>query len=177
MRQSFCFDIEENAMNQVNILPIDYRNARHADALVHLMDIYAKDPMGGANPLNAYARQNLASALAALPTAFGVVAFCGDLPVGIVNCFEGFSTFSCRPLANIHDVVVAPEFRGNGIAIRMLGQVERMARERGCCKLTLEVLEGNRTAQHLYRKFGFDGYRLSPEKGHALFWQKALHQI
>jgi len=164
-------------MNQLDIVPIDYRNSRHADALVYLMDIYARDPMGGASPLNAYAKQNLASALAALPTAFGVLAFCGNQSAGIVNCFEGFSTFACRPLANIHDVVVAPEFRGNGIAIRMLEQAEWMARERGCCKLTLEVLEGNPVAQRLYRKFGFDGYRLSPEKGHALFWQKALPQI
>lgn len=164
-------------MNQVDIVPIDYRNARHADALVYLMDIYARDPMGGGVPLSVYARQNLASALAALPTAFGVLAFCGDLPAGIVNCFEGFSTFACRPLANIHDVIVAPEFRGNGIAIRMLEQAERMARERGCCKLTLEVLEGNPAAQRLYRKVGFDGYRLSPEKGDALFWQKILPQI
>jgi ribosomal protein S18 acetylase RimI-like enzyme len=161
-------------MNPVDILAIDYRNPRHAEALIELMDAYASDPMGGGCPLNDHARKNLVSALAVRPTAFGVIAFAEGRPAGLVNCFEGFSTFACRPLANVHDLIVMPEFRGRGIAIRMLEEVERIARQRACCKLTLEVLEGNDAAQRLYRKFGFDGYRLSPEKGHALFWQKAL---
>ncbi|MEX5689713.1 GNAT family N-acetyltransferase, partial [Pseudomonas silesiensis] len=52
--------------------------------------------------------------------------------------------------------------------------VEEIARQRGCCKLTLEVLEGNEVAQGAYRKLGFDNYQLSPETGRAMFWQKAL---
>jgi hypothetical protein len=30
-----------------------------------------------------------------------------------------------------------------------------VARQRGCCKITLEVLEGNAVAQASYGKFGF----------------------
>ena len=32
--------------------------------------------------------------------------------VGLVNCIEGFSTFACRPLVNVHDVVVRESHRG-----------------------------------------------------------------
>ena len=56
----------------------------------------------------------------------------------------------------------------------MLGLVEQQAIERGCCKLTLEVLEGNQAARRAYDKFGFQSYALNPELGHALCWEKSL---
>ena len=91
-----------------------------------------------------------------------------------MNCFEAFSTFACKPLVNIHDIAVSSEFRGKGISQKMLAVVEEIARKKGCCKITLEVLQGNRVAQNAYRKFGFDNYALDPEAGHAEFWQKSL---
>ena len=56
----------------------------------------------------------------------------------------------------------------------MLGKVELLARDRGCCKLTLEVLEGNAVARSAYEKFGFTGYELDPAMGKAHFWEKKL---
>jgi ribosomal protein S18 acetylase RimI-like enzyme len=56
----------------------------------------------------------------------------------------------------------------------MLEKVEELALEKGCCKLTLEVLQGNTIAQNSYEKFGFANYVLDPEMGSAMFWQKAL---
>lgn len=37
---------------------------------------------------------------------FSVLAFDADQPVGLINAIEGFSTFACKPLINIHDVIV-----------------------------------------------------------------------
>ncbi|OSM02156.1 putative GCN5-related N-acetyltransferase [Magnetofaba australis IT-1] len=56
----------------------------------------------------------------------------------------------------------------------MLAEIEAIARARGCCKVTLEVLENNHAAQSAYRKYGFAGYELRPEAGRALFWEKSL---
>jgi ribosomal protein S18 acetylase RimI-like enzyme len=56
----------------------------------------------------------------------------------------------------------------------MMGEVERIARERGACKLTLEVLSGNAPAMRLYRRIGFAGYQLDPAMGSAQFLQKWL---
>ena len=56
----------------------------------------------------------------------------------------------------------------------MLDEVERIAKEKGCCKLTLEVLEGNIVAKKAYEKFGFSSYELDPATGKALFWEKVL---
>ena len=63
---------------------------------------------------------------------------------------EGFSTFACKPLLNIHDFAVLRPYRGQGIGKLMLGRVKQLAKNLGCCKITLEVLEGNTVARHLY---------------------------
>jgi ribosomal protein S18 acetylase RimI-like enzyme len=158
----------------IETVRVDYANPVHAAALVDLLDSYARDPAGGGEPLSAFARAQLVSQLAARPFIFSVLAFEGDAAVGLVNAIEGFSTFACRPLVNVHDVVVLPDFRGRGIAARMFATVETIAIERGACKLTLEVLSGNLAARGLYEKLGFDDYRLDPAMGHAQFMHKWL---
>lgn len=158
----------------------DYANPVHAQALVSLLDAYAQDPMGGSEPLSEFAKANLISALAARPQVFSVLAFDdalglgAGLPVGFVNCIEGFSTFACQPLVNVHDVAVLPAYRGQRIAEKMLALAEGIARERGACKLTLEVLAGNAGAIKLYDRVGFANYQLDPAVGQAQFLQKWL---
>ena len=152
----------------------DYRDAAQAAALVDLLDAYARDPAGGGTPLDPAVREGLPAALAARPQAFSVLAFDGDKPVGLINCIEGFSTFACKPLVNVHDVVVLPSHRGQRVAQRMFAQVEQEARKRGACKLTLEVLPGNAPALRSYEREGFIGYQLDPAFGHAVFLQKKL---
>ena len=152
----------------------DYADARDAAALVMLLDAYASDPAGGGEPLNAFAKANLVPSLAARPTAFSILAFDGVQPVGLVNCIEGFSTFACKPLVNVHDVAVLASHRGRRIGELMLALAEQIARERGACKLTLEVLSGNQGARRLYERIGFADYQLDPAMGHACFMQKWL---
>jgi len=158
----------------IQVITADYGNPQHARALVTLLDVYARDIMGGGEPLREDVKENLIPALAQRPNAFSILAFAGDEAVGFANCFEGFSTFACKPLVNIHDFAVAPQWRGHGVARRMMDCLEKIARERGCCKITLEVLESNHTAKALYRKCGFSDYKLAAATGNALFWQKYL---
>ncbi len=162
------------------IVDADYANPAHADALVRMLDAYSQDPMGGGERLSEYARTHVVAALAARPFAFSILAFAGgndddaSRAVGLVNCIEGFSTFACRPLINIHDLAVLPGYRGQRIGERMLKRVEGIARERGACKLTLEVLQGNLGAHRLYQRVGFACYELDPKMGQAQFLQKWL---
>ncbi len=161
-------------MDHVAIVPADYANTEHACAVVAMLDSYARDPEGGATPLSEFARSHLVAALAARPNAYSVLAFDAAQPVGLVNCLEGFSTFACQPLVNVHDVVVLASHRGMRIAERMLEVAERLARDRGACKLTLEVLSGNTGATKLYARLGFVQYQLDPQMGSAMFLQKWL---
>jgi GNAT superfamily N-acetyltransferase len=152
----------------------DFSKPAHANAIVYLLNEYAKDDMGGGEPLSAYTQANLIVEMAKRPTFHAVLAFVDNKPAGLINCIEGFSTFACKPLLNIHDVVVLAEFRGKGISSLLLKKAEEIANRLGCCKLTLEVLEGNKLAQAAYIANGFAGYQLDPEMGRAMFWQKKL---
>jgi ribosomal protein S18 acetylase RimI-like enzyme len=142
--------------------------------VVEVLNAYASDPAGGGEALSAFARRHLVTELARRPQAFSVLAWDAEQAVGLVNAIEGFSTFKCRPLVNVHDVAVLASHRGQRIAERMLAKVESLARERGACKLTLEVLSGNHPALKLYHRIGFEDYQLDPSLGEARFMQKWL---
>jgi len=146
----------------------------HASAIIYLLNEYAKDDMGGGMPLSPFVHDNLIAELNKRHGVHVVLAFDDSIPTGLTICLEGFSTFSCKPLLNIHDIIVIKAYRGRGIAKRMLAKAEEIAINKGCCKLTLEVLEGNTVAQTAYMTCGFAGYELDPEMGKAMFWQKKL---
>jgi ribosomal protein S18 acetylase RimI-like enzyme len=152
----------------------NYQDTTDAQHLIELLDDYAKDTMGGAKALTAYTRENLVASLAQTPGAYTVLVYVDDQPAGLANCFQGFSTFKCKPLINIHDLAVSPQFRGLKLSLRLLQAVENEAIARGCCKVTLEVLAGNTIAKQAYLKYGFAGYELDPETGKAEFWEKPL---
>ncbi|PZO19711.1 MAG: GNAT family N-acetyltransferase [Burkholderiales bacterium] len=161
-------------MSHIAVLRADCADPVHAAALVLLLDAYARDPAGGGEGLSDFAKQHLVRELAARPQAYSVLAFDGAQPVGLVNCIEGFSTFACKPLVNVHDVAVLASHRGRGIAEQMLALAESIAKERGAVKMTLEVLSGNHGAVRLYQRIGFAGYQLDPAMGTAQFFQKWL---
>jgi ribosomal protein S18 acetylase RimI-like enzyme len=161
-------------MTPLRVVRADCALPAHADALVVLLDAYARDIAGGGEPLSDYVKANLVRELASRPQMYSILAFDGEAPVGLVNCIEGFSTFACKPLVNVHDVAVLASHRGRGIAALMLALAETIAQQRGAVKLTLEVLTGNRPAVALYERLGFAGYQLDPSMGTATFMQKKL---
>jgi ribosomal protein S18 acetylase RimI-like enzyme len=161
-------------MPLIEIIEADLAVTEHADAIILLMDEYALDPMGGGGSLSDYAKNNLISELSIRQSAHIVLAFVENQPAGLITCLEGFSTFACQPLLNIHDAIVSAPYRGRGLSKMMLQAAEQIAIDLGCCKLTLEVLEHNYIAQKAYQSFGFDSYQLNPEMGKALFWEKKL---
>jgi len=146
------------------------------ESLLALLDMYARDPMGGAEPLSPDTRARLCDDLLRHPKAVSFLAHdrADGAAIGLINCFEGYSTFKARPLLNIHDVAVVPGWRARGVGQALLAAAQHEARARGCCKLTLEVLSGNREATRSYLRFGFENYQLDPAAGHALLMQKWL---
>ena len=158
------------------ILVADLSSTPHAEAIVYLLNEYAKDEMGGGSELSDFTKKNLVSELKKRPGVYVILAFVDSKPAGMAICMEGFSTFACKPLLNIHDIVVVHGHRGRGLSRKLLAKAEEIAISKGCCKLTLEVLEGNAIAQAAYKACGYSGYELSPQTGKALFWQKKLEQ-
>jgi GNAT superfamily N-acetyltransferase len=156
------------------ILLADLSLPSHGEAIIYLLNEYAKDEMGGGTELSIFVKNNLVSELKKRQGVYIILAFVDGHPAGLVTCFEGFSTFACKPLLNIHDVIVISDYRGRGISKKLLNKAEEIAIDLGCCKLTLEVLEGNTIAQGAYKSCGYSGYELNPKMGRAMFWQKKL---
>ena len=158
----------------IKIVQANYSDPQSGRHIIELLDCYANDPMGGNKALPDFVAQNLIYELSNRRDAISILAYVEGQPAGLINCFEGFSTFNCKPLINIHDLIVATEFRGMGLSTKMLIMVEEIAKERKCCKLTLEVLEKNYIAINSYKKYGFQQYQLDPVMGKAECWEKLL---
>ena len=161
-------------MNALNVQRVDYLNAQDAQALVFLLDAYAQDPMGGGEALNPEASSRLCADMSRIAGAASFIAWLDGQPIGLINCFEGYSTFKAKPLLNVHDIAVLADHRGQGIGQALLNAAQDFARTRGCCKLTLEVLSGNAQALSSYKRFGFTQYELAAAAGQAQFMQKWL---
>lgn len=160
--------------SRIRIVESRFTRDGHEKIIVKLLNDYACGLTGGGKALSEFTRANLVPELEKRPGTHAILAFVDDLPAGMAIAMEGFSTFTCKPLMNLHDMYVAPAYRGRGIADKLLQKVEAVARRQGCCKLTLEVLEHNVPAQKLYDRFGFVPYELDPALGRAMFMEKPL---
>ena len=157
-----------------DVVEADLSLPGHAAAVLAMLDAYSADPMGDGHPLSAEARANVIEGLRAHPTTLVFLAFQAGAAVGVATCFRGFSTFAAKPLINLHDFYVVPPLRGRGVSRALMAAVERKARETGCCKLTLEVLENNVRARRLYEACGFSQAQYAAAAGGALFLWKPL---
>jgi GNAT superfamily N-acetyltransferase len=157
----------------LQILEADLTRPEHQRDVLALTEAYAMDPMGGGIPLPAETRERLIPGLQHHPTTMILLAYLGSTAVGMATCFRGFSTFTARPLLNIHDVIVLADYRGHGIARQLLNAAERRARDERCCKLTLEVGERNLRARQVYEGAGFAQAAYGTAGG-LLFYSKTL---
>jgi ribosomal protein S18 acetylase RimI-like enzyme len=146
--------MSDRTSESLTVRPADLTDPADAEAVVAMLDAYARDPLGMSAPLPAEVRSVLIDRLRDVPHWIGL-AWQRDRPVGIAVCFFGFSTFRAKPLLNLHDFAVVPEARGLGVGRVLMEAVLAAAKERGCCKVTLEVRNDNDRAKRLYAAAGF----------------------
>jgi ribosomal protein S18 acetylase RimI-like enzyme len=151
------------------ILECCYSNAEHLEAVAALLSAYIADEMGGGLPLTPQGKRQLTDGLSRHPTAMVLLAKTGGAFSGMLVAFENFSTFTAKPMLNIHDLIVLKPLRGQGVGRLLMNAAIKKAEEKGCSRLTLEVRKDNAVAQNLYRSLGF-GEAL-PE---MCYWRKLL---
>lgn len=159
---------------KLEIRRADLANAVDAQAVLDLLDRYARDPFGAGAPLVDDAKERLLPGLRAHPTTLPIVAWRDGAPVGIALCFIGFSSFAANRLVNVHDLFVGEEARGSGLGRKLLEAVAGEARKLGAVRVTLEVLEKNARARGVYDAAGFRPRRDAPAKDWTLFLSKDL---
>ncbi len=82
-------------------------------------------------------------------TVNGAVAGTASLHLG------KYSTWNDYFFATIEDVIIAPEYRGRGLAVYILQHLISVAEKMGLGRVELCALTGNRAARKLYEKVGF----------------------
>jgi len=133
----------------------DFSNPVHIQEFKILTNHYMADPMGDADPHNELEQQKLVDALNAFPTTLVVFVLVDGSYAGLATCFVVFSTFKIKPYLYIHDIVVHSDYRNSGLGRGLLETLSEISKERGYCKITLEVREDNHNAKHLYQSVGF----------------------
>jgi ribosomal protein S18 acetylase RimI-like enzyme len=157
----------------VQIRRADLHDLQDAVHFRHLLDSYARDPLGLGAALAPHLLEKTCADLAACAGARIYLAGLTREPCGFATCFLGYSTFRARPLLNIHDLAVLPARRRLGVGRALLEAIADDARRLGCCKLTLEVREDN-PAVRLYRGAGFQAASTPIGPVQYLFLEKPL---
>jgi GNAT superfamily N-acetyltransferase len=76
----------------------------------------------------------------------------GEL-IGYATYFTAYYTWTGKSLY-MDDLYVRPEFRGQGLGTRLIGEVIAVARAQGCHKVRWRVAEWNTSAKGFYRSLG-----------------------
>jgi GNAT superfamily N-acetyltransferase len=79
----------------------------------------------------------------------------GNKIVGMVSILFTVSTAEGGRAALLEDLIVRPEFRGQGIGKQLLNEAISGARSAGCLRLTVLTDAINDRAQSLYQQAGF----------------------
>ena len=107
-----------------------------------------------------------------LPHALFLVAYLGEQILGYCGLYQVFNE------GDITNIAVSPDYRGMGIAGKLLEAVFMYSKERGIASFTLEVRESNEPAIHLYSKYGFEqvGIRKNfyekPKEHAVIMWKR-----
>lgn len=75
--------------------------------------------------------------------------------LGFAWLYPGFDSLALAPSWQLHDLFVAPEARGHGIARALLDAAEAAAREAGAACIVLQTAHDNLAAQALYQSAGY----------------------
>jgi GNAT superfamily N-acetyltransferase len=87
-------------------------------------------------------------------TAYALMAFADDSPVGFALYFYNFSTFLGKRGIYLEDIFVEPEHRGRGIGSALLKRLAKIAKDQNCGRIEWSVLTWNQPSIDFYHRLG-----------------------
>lgn len=100
------------------------------------------------------------------------LAYAGDTPVGFYTLYFVLSSLSAESSCLLNDLYTAPEWRGHGVASRLIAHAAKEASHRGYHRMEWMTEETNTVAQRLYNglntkssKWLYYGMDLGPSRG------------
>lgn len=143
-------------MDNYTLEHVDLSRNEHRTALVDLLNLYMSDDMGSGKALDPAVHSTILTDLSAHASYKGYLLSSNGHYIALANCFVNYSTFQARYLLNIHDFIVSPKHRRNGVGKSLLNHIVLEARQNQFCRVNLEVREDNLKALAMYSEEGFD---------------------
>ena len=137
----------------ISIVEVDVNNEQHRAALKSLYVQYSDE-----TPVDI--PEIVVDTLFTLPYLHSFLCFEDEQPAGFVTGFELFSTYRQQFFLNIHDLMIAKNYRGLGLSRKLLETVLQYSREQSYLKVTLEVEDDNTIAKKLYASSGFEDHQV-----------------
>jgi len=156
-------------MKGIQLVHVDLNNPIHCAHMLKLLNDYMEDDMGIGQPLPNELEPKIIDGLKKHKAYLGFLVYVNNECAALANCNLNYSTWQGEYIINIHDFVVAPAFREQGIGKFLLDEVEKYARRNRYSKINLEVRNDNIKAQNLYKKAGFK--ECAPP---MYFWEKRI---
>ncbi|MEE9281273.1 MAG: GNAT family N-acetyltransferase [Myxococcota bacterium] len=119
--------------------------------LVRALAVYEKEPVE-----NVKLREDevVRDGFGATPRFEVLIAELDQEPVGFALFFPNYSTWEGSPGLYVEDVFVEERARGLGLGRRLMAEIAGIARQRGCPRVELSVLDWN-PAREFYQRIGF----------------------
>jgi ribosomal protein S18 acetylase RimI-like enzyme len=90
------------------------------------------------------------------PVLFIVLTNCPEqIPVGFIQLYSTCSSANATYVTIVHDMYVLPDYRKNGIGLRLIEAAVRFAIHSKSALIQLETLQDNLIAQKLFESVGF----------------------
>lgn len=84
------------------------------------------------------------------------IAYADGEPVGVMNAFYKYTTFTGRKIFYIEDLYARAECRGCGIGRKFLDKAKEIARKNDCEQIELKCAVWNEKSAGFYKSHGFD---------------------
>lgn len=153
----------------MRIVKVDLINETHCFHLLNLLNDYMEDEMGICESMPEHLGSKIIEGLKKHPAYLGFFVCVENEYAGLANCNLNYSTWQSKYIINIHDFIVSPDYRKQGVGLFLLNEIEKYAKEEGYCRINLEVRNDNIKAQNLYKKAGFTEGQPS-----MYFWEKKI---
>ena len=140
---------------ELSFIKVNLQDPIHCAQIIKLLNDYMNDPMGDNAPMAEDLAPRIIAGLKEYTGYLGFFVMADGHFAGLANCNKNFSTFKAKPLLNIHDFIVAPEFRSIGAGHFLMRGILNFASDNDFCRVNLEVREDNHAAKALYLKMGF----------------------
>lgn len=157
-------------METKELVKVDLNNENHCGNVLNLLNAYMKDEMGIGKSMPKKLGPKIILGLKKHAAYLGFFICVENEYVALANCNLNYSTWRGKFLINIHDFIVLPSFRQQGIAMFLMEEIKNYAKEKDYCKINLEVRNDNHKAQNLYKKVGFADCEPS-----MFFWEKLVY--